>query len=75
VAQGIKGVRPRASKALKDLAAAMVSVGQVEGSEAKQRAFVEECKDLQEFTQVGFLQWLANWILIPQTSVDLSDLP
>lgn len=53
MAQGIKGIRPRASKALKDLAAAMVAVGEVEGSEAKQKVFLEECKDLQDFTEVS----------------------
>ncbi|GAB1517939.1 hypothetical protein RhiTH_000995 [Rhizoctonia solani] len=50
VAQGIKGIRPRASKALKDLAAAMVAFGEEAGSEAKQKSFVEDCKDLEEFT-------------------------
>ncbi|CAE6412720.1 unnamed protein product [Rhizoctonia solani] len=49
VAQGIKGIRPRASKALKDLAAAMVAAGEEAGSETKQKSFVEDCKDLEEF--------------------------
>ncbi|ELU45017.1 actin cytoskeleton organization protein [Rhizoctonia solani AG-1 IA] len=53
VAQGIKGIRPRASKALKDLAAAMVAFGEEAGSEAKQKSFVEDCKDLEEFTGVS----------------------
>lgn len=55
IAQGIKGIRPRASKALKDLAAAMVAVGEEAGSEAKQQAFVDECKDLEEFTEVSIV--------------------
>ncbi|KDN33003.1 hypothetical protein RSAG8_13908, partial [Rhizoctonia solani AG-8 WAC10335] len=49
VTQGIKGIRPRASKALKDLAAAMVAVGEEADSEAKQKSFVEDCKELEEF--------------------------
>ncbi|QRV85892.1 phagocyte signaling-impaired protein [Ceratobasidium sp. AG-Ba] len=53
VAQGIKGIRPRASKALKDLAAAMIAVGEAEGTEAKRDAFVAECNDLQDFSEVG----------------------
>ncbi|CAE6517233.1 unnamed protein product [Rhizoctonia solani] len=52
VAQGIKGIRPRASKALKDLAAAMVALGEEAGSEAKQNSFVADCKDLEEFAGV-----------------------
>ena len=31
----------------------MVAVGEVEGSEAKQKVFLEECKDLRDFTEVG----------------------
>ncbi|KAG8715795.1 hypothetical protein FRC08_010170 [Ceratobasidium sp. 394] len=71
VAQGIKGIRPRASKALKDLAAAMVAVGQVEGSEAKQNAFTEDCKDLQEFTQISqsFLNEVAKRTTAARKSV------
>ncbi|CEL51598.1 N-alpha-acetyltransferase 25, NatB auxiliary subunit OS=Rattus norvegicus GN=Naa25 PE=2 SV=1 [Rhizoctonia solani AG-1 IB] len=49
VAQGIKGIRPRASKALKDLATAMVAFGEEAGSEAKQKSIIEDCKDLEEF--------------------------
>ncbi|KAG8728201.1 hypothetical protein FRC12_021938, partial [Ceratobasidium sp. 428] len=71
VAQGIKGVRPRASKALKDLAAAMIAVGQAEGSDAKQKLFVEECKDLQEFTQIprSFLNDVAKRTAAARKSV------
>ncbi|KAG9120166.1 hypothetical protein FRC07_004447 [Ceratobasidium sp. 392] len=71
VAQGIKGIRPRASKALKDLAAAMIAVGQAEGSDAKQKAFVEECKDLQEFTQIprSFLNDMAKRTAAARKSV------
>ncbi|CUA68104.1 Phagocyte signaling-impaired protein [Rhizoctonia solani] len=60
VAQGIKGIRPRASKALKDLAAAMVAVGEEAGSEAKQKSLVEDCKDLEEFTGAKTQELLKN---------------
>ncbi|KAG8748303.1 hypothetical protein FRC10_007694 [Ceratobasidium sp. 414] len=71
VAQGIKGIRPRASKALKDLAAAMVTVGQAEGSEAKQKAFMEDCKDLQEIPQISqsFLSEVAKRTTAARKSV------
>ncbi|KAF8609944.1 actin cytoskeleton organization protein [Ceratobasidium sp. AG-I] len=71
VAQGIKGIRPRASKALKDLAAAMVAVGEVEGSEAKQNVFLEECKDLRDFTEISetFLKDVAKRTTAAQKGV------
>ncbi|KAJ1309542.1 hypothetical protein OPQ81_006315 [Rhizoctonia solani] len=60
VAQGIKGIRPRASKALKDLAAAMVAFGEEAGSEAKQKSFVEDCKDIEEFAGVKSQEFMNN---------------
>ncbi|CAE6516858.1 unnamed protein product [Rhizoctonia solani] len=60
VAQGIKGIRPRASTALKDLAAAMVAFGEEAGSEAKQKSLVDDCKDLEEFAGAKTQELLNN---------------
>lgn len=71
VAQGIRGIRPRASKALKDLAAAMLALGEEKGSEESQKAFVEECKVLQDFTGLSpsFLKGVAKNTTAAQKSV------